>query len=118
MAKQVASSKGTHVGKLLVPWRRKVSHAVHRSRGQRLSRVVRHRRRCGDRFLLYWDAFSCHGALHPRHGPQSSPCLSREVPLTCRLHVLRFLCCLGVSLVLYARFVNTVVLPFAVLRIP
>jgi hypothetical protein len=54
------------------------------SRGQRLARFVRRRSRCGGRSFLGWDAFSCHGALHPRHGPQvSSSFLERRV--RCRL---------------------------------
>jgi hypothetical protein len=51
-----------------------------RSRRQRLVRVVRDRRRCGGCFFLGWGCLSCHGALHPRHGPQVSPCfLERRV---------------------------------------
>jgi hypothetical protein len=50
------------------------------SRGQRPTLIVRRRKRCGGRFFIGWDAFSCHGALHPRHGPQACPCfLERRV---------------------------------------
>jgi hypothetical protein len=49
--------------------------------GQHVARFFRRRRRCGGRFFLAWmKAFSCHGALYPRHGPQASPCvLERRV---------------------------------------
>jgi hypothetical protein len=45
-----------------------------RSCGQRLARVVRRRRRFGGRYFFGSDAFSIHGALRARHGPQASPC--------------------------------------------
>jgi hypothetical protein len=50
------------------------------SRGQPLAQFVCRRRRCGGRFFYCVDAFSCHGAIHSRHGPQASPCfLERRV---------------------------------------
>jgi hypothetical protein len=48
-----------------------------RSRGEGLALIIRRRRRCGGRFFLGGDAFSCNSVFHPPcHGPQASPCLS------------------------------------------
>jgi hypothetical protein len=72
LAKQAAASKAMHVGKLLAS--KGISRRPCRPRGQHLARFVRRRRRGGGHFFFGWDAFSCHGVLHPRHGPQASPC--------------------------------------------
>jgi hypothetical protein len=58
--------------------------------GARLARLVRRRRRCGDRFFLLLDAFSSHGALYPRDGPQMSPCFLERLGASTR-------CILGVA---------------------
>jgi hypothetical protein len=81
LAKQAAASEGMHVGKLSASWRRKVSLAVHVAHADNALRGFSARRTwCGGRSFLGWEAFSCHGALHPRHGPQASPCfLERRV---------------------------------------
>jgi hypothetical protein len=71
LAKRAPASKGMHVGKLLASWRRKVSLAVHVAHADN---VMRGLSAAADRVEVDWDAFSCHGALHPRHGPQASPC--------------------------------------------
>jgi hypothetical protein len=81
MAKQAAASKGMHVGKLLASRRRKVSLAVHVAHADN---VVRSFSAVADGVEAASSShvmpFSCYGDLHPRHGPQASPCfLERRV---------------------------------------
>jgi hypothetical protein len=80
-----AASKVMHVGKLLASWRRKVSLAVHVARADNVLRGLAAAADDVEAAFLGKDAFSRHGVLHPRHGPQASPCFipraAREVPL-------------------------------------
>jgi hypothetical protein len=46
-----------------------LTHADNVLRGLLAARTVR------IPLFLGWDAFSFHGVIHPRHGPQASPCL-------------------------------------------
>jgi hypothetical protein len=96
LAKRAAASKGMHVGKLFAFWRRKVSLAVHVDHADN---VLRGLSAAADGVEAAsspaWMLFSCHGAFHPRHGPQASPCfLERRVR---RRFVASTCCILGVA---------------------
>jgi hypothetical protein len=77
LAKQAAASKGMHEGKLLACWRRKVSLTVHVAHADTVLRgfsAATYGMEAPPRgFFLGWVAFSCHGPLHPSHGPQAPP---------------------------------------------
>jgi hypothetical protein len=81
LAKQATASKGMHMSKLLASWRRKISLVVHVAHADN---VLRDFSAAGDGVEAASSSvgmpFSCHGALHPRYGPQASPCfLERRV---------------------------------------
>jgi hypothetical protein len=75
LARQATASKGMHVGKLLASWRRKISLAVHDAHADNvLGGLPTAADGMENALLLGWDAFSGHGVLHPRRGPQAPPC--------------------------------------------
>jgi hypothetical protein len=104
LAKEVVASKGMHVGKLLVSWRRKVSLAVHVAHADNVVRGLSAKVDCGE------AASSCVGvpyhattfSTHAITGRKRSRAPSRSARgAACRLHVLRFLrYCVGVSCLL------------------
>jgi hypothetical protein len=83
LANNAPSSKGMHVGKLLTSWRRKVSLGVHVVNADNVLMRGLSAAADGVEAAPSSDGMppcSCHGALHPRHGPQASPCfLERRV---------------------------------------
>jgi hypothetical protein len=120
LAKQVATSKRVHVGKLLASWRRKVSLAIHVAHADN---VLRGLSAAADGVVAASSAagMPSHAtALFTRAEGRKRPRASSSDAsgAACRLHVLHSRRCLGVSLIQYARLLHNVVFPFAMLLIP
>jgi hypothetical protein len=100
LAKQVAASKGMHVGKLLASWRRKVSLAVHVAHADKVLRALSAAADGVEAASSSTGIPSLATALFTRAMGSKRPRVSSSGALgsACRLHVLHSLRGLGVSL--------------------